>query len=149
MKVRVSHFSTKNIEITNLTRPVPQKVTTASNTSLKKNESNTRQSLAKKLNLDNVFCTYKVEKSTKTTPVSTPKKRENIGVTKANIERKAISVEARYAAQPRAQTSTVINNLIQLEASVFRSLADNGGSEMEDGIPGGWGPNPEGIKGFW
>lgn len=72
MRNRISHFTTKRIEITAVTRPVPKIITV--------NEVQTPKttSLAQKLQLGSQFCSYQVSKRTdKRTKLSSPKAASN------------------------------------------------------------------------
>lgn len=128
--VRTSHFITKNIAVTPITRPVVAKVP-AIPTTEKTIELSIRQQLVKKLNLDTGFCTYKVP------TVAKPPKQQVIAkpkISKRKQEQNALNTESRYAAIPRPESSIFLKNLIDLEASVFREIY-NGSGEMAISYP--------------
>lgn len=146
MKQRISHFITKNIGITEKTRPIPSKITVEKTKKSVPKTVRSRSRLAEKLGLKQIHCTYKVPKKSNR---KTIKRDIQPTVPKIVKEIQLTTVEAKYASTPVVKKSRFLEELIKLEASVFRSLSDNGNCEVEIGVPGGRGQDQTSLEGFW
>ena len=146
MKRRISHFITKNIEITKNTRPIPLKITEEKAKKTVPKAVRSRSRLAEKLGLNEIHCTYKVPKKSNK---KTIKRNIQPRVSKIVKEIQLTTVEAKYASRPVVKKSRFLEELIKLEASVFRSLSDNGNCEVEIGVPGDRGQDQTSLEGLW
>lgn len=143
MRVRISHFETKQIEVTKQTRPTPKIVrATIENTSDNVSAVGHRERLAKKLGLKELAVklglqiisnTDNKRKETKNQSSNRPDYKK---LPKLKTETQLATIEAKYAAKPVAKSSKQLESLIRLEAEVFRNLK-HGKSEGETVYPAG------------
>lgn len=116
-KVRVSHFSSKNIPINNTTKPQPQKIVCLE-TEQKIQSKYSRNSLVQRLNLAANFGTYRVQTKLEK-KVTQPKARES----KQKQARRLVIEESRYAAHPNVPSLEKFKNTVKNEAGKLRAIA--------------------------
>lgn len=124
---RINHFTTKQIDINQVTRPNPRPIQPIEERVNKPRKLEPRSSLAVKLNLASNFSTYQLSKIIKSTPTPRPKP------IKPTKERIIIRTESKYAGKPEKKVSNLLNKIIESEAYFFRQLSENGSSKMENG----------------
>lgn len=132
MKIRVSHFQTKNIEINKVTRPEPKKAKLVLESAQVKKPN--RQVLAKKLGLQVVVSRRKVSVRNKTKRV-TPKQRQ--AEAKNRVIQKQLAKESAYASHPKRPRSQLLERIINQEVILFRKH----GSRQMDNRKQGFGRN--------
>lgn len=117
MKLRISHFLAKNIQINKKTRPVPNKVVVVQRE--KEVKLTSRESLAIKLNIPiTVSNRGKVLRKEQRKSPSTANRQIN---RKATSEVKLLFNESKYAAKPTKPRSTLIEAAIKYEVAVLQS----------------------------
>lgn len=115
-KIRISHFATKNIEITRQTRPVPAKVLEIASSSIKRNQS-VKLSLREQLR-----CRVVTKVHTKSKNKKIKKCVETAGIknSKIAVERQLVKNESVYAFIPKKYVSQIVQDQINYEVAVFR-----------------------------
>lgn len=111
----MSHFTTKNIAITNITRPKPVIVETDKVILV----GTTRQRIAAKVGID--FTNWsgrKISKGNKS--VKRIKKQKPLKITKLQVIQQQLEKESSYAAHPLRPRSELIERVIKFEAQLFR-----------------------------
>lgn len=118
MKIRISHFTTKEIAINKTTRPTPKAVTSVSNLNTEnKKQQACRRRLAKKVGFK-LGSTKRREGSVKYR--TNPKTKHQRKPTKLQVVRNQLSNESAYAAHPVKPRSELLEYVIQLEVNQFR-----------------------------
>lgn len=130
MRQRVSHFTTKQIEVNQLTRPSPQVVRPAPLKSCRKN-LDSRRSLARRIGIQIKVVIGKQKRPSTRQPRPTAQKK---GSSKSARERSGLVKESNYAAQPKEKKSELIEEIIRLEAAVFRHLKQHGSTKRIGGF---------------
>lgn len=100
MKVRVSHFVTKNIEVNEITKPIPKITNIKTKKSTKSKSSSQKVAVVKKIQ-------------------TTTTKKPPTGI---KLERILLRKESEYASIPKPEQSDIINKIIDKEVTVFRSV---------------------------
>lgn len=143
MRNRISHFTVKDIEINVKTRPEPknlEKNSKEENLDRKNKSVGNRRNLANKLGLTDKAKALGLKISSRFSRKVT---RKPASITRPALERKSVKKESEYARKPEVLKSKILQQIVLLEAEVFRSLSYNGYREVEVGNPGGRGKDPQ------
>ncbi len=136
-KVRISHFVTKNIEINNQTKPTLWKFQNRpGEDKVIHTSTSIRQNLAKKRKLANEFATFKIQSGEFTQRKAVQRVQQLV-------------LGSKYAAPPTRQKSSLLEQVVRFEASIFRQVADDGCSKDKIEGPECSGPNNQGGEGLF
>lgn len=124
MKIRISHFDTKNIALTNFTRPTPTPLyTTAAVDKKAQTKGADRNRLAQRIGLPAIFCGWRQgsgnqNKNNKKANILTKARKTP---TKVKRELNLFDKESKYAARPVRPKSKILEAVIEQEIRLFRN----------------------------